>query len=72
MARAFLVVMDSVGIGHAPDAGAFFNGDLPDLGANTLGHIAEACARGQANTGRAGPLQMPHLDQLGLGRQCIC
>ncbi|MQQ09962.1 phosphopentomutase [Epibacterium sp. SM1979] len=67
MARAFLVVMDSVGVGHAPDAGLFFNGNLPDLGANTLGHIAEACARGQANTGRAGPLRMPHLDQLGLG-----
>ncbi|MDH5529002.1 MAG: phosphopentomutase [Paracoccaceae bacterium] len=67
MARAFLIVMDSVGIGGAPDAGAFFNGDLPDTGANTLGHIAEACARGLAEEGRSGPLKMPNLDGLGLG-----
>ena len=37
MARAFLVVMDSVGIGGAPDAGRFFNGTTPDTGANTVG-----------------------------------
>ena len=67
MARGFLVVMDSVGIGGAPDAHEFFNGDLPDTGANTLGHIAEACAAGQAEEGRSGPLRMPHLDRLGLG-----
>ncbi|SMY08775.1 phosphopentomutase [Flavimaricola marinus] len=42
MGRAFLVVIDSVGIGGAPDADKFFNGDRPDTGANTLGHIAEA------------------------------
>lgn len=67
MARAFLVVMDSVGIGGAPDADAFFNGTLPDTGANTLGHIAEACAAGHAEEGRSGPLHMPNLDRLGLG-----
>jgi phosphopentomutase len=67
MARAFLVVMDSVGIGGAPDAGDFFNGTLPDTGANTLGHIAQACAAGQAEEGRSGPLHMPNLDRLGLG-----
>jgi phosphopentomutase len=42
MTRAFLVVIDSVGIGGAPDAGDFFNGDRPDTGANTLAHIAAA------------------------------
>ena len=42
MARAFLIVIDSVGIGGAPDADQFFNGDLPDTGANTVGHIADA------------------------------
>jgi len=68
MPRAFLVVMDSVGIGGAPDADQFFNGDLPDTGANTLGHIAEACAAGEAEVGRSGPLVVPHLDSLGLGR----
>lgn len=68
MARAFLVVMDSVGIGGAPDAHMFFNGDVPDTGANTLAHIAQSCARGQASQKRAGPLMLPRLDALGLGR----
>jgi phosphopentomutase len=67
MPRAFLVVMDSVGIGGAPDADGYFNGDLPDTGANTLGHIAAACAAGQAEEGRGGPLHVPNLDALGLG-----
>ncbi len=67
MARAFLVVMDSVGIGGAPDAGDFFNDGVPDTGANTLGHIAQACAEGRAEDGRSGPLRMPVLDALGLG-----
>lgn len=67
MARAFLIVMDSVGAGGAPDAGAFFNAGQPDTGANTLGHIAEACAAGRAEEGRSGPLRMPNLDRLGLG-----
>ena len=62
MARAFLVVMDSVGAGGAPDAAAF-----GDAGANTLGHIAQACAAGRADLGRSGPLRMPILDALGLG-----
>jgi phosphopentomutase len=66
MTRAFLVVMDSVGCGGAPDAADFFNGDLPDTGANTLAHIAEACAAGQAEEGRSGPLALPRLDALGL------
>ncbi|MFV0408990.1 MAG: phosphopentomutase [Paracoccus sp. (in: a-proteobacteria)] len=56
MSRAFLVVMDSVGIGGAPDADRFFNDGVPDSGANTVLHIAEK--RG---------LHMPHLDRLGLG-----
>ncbi len=67
MGRAFLVVIDSVGIGGAPDAGEFFNGNLPDTGANTLGHIAQACAAGEAEEGRSGPLALPNLDRLGLG-----
>lgn len=62
MTRAFLIVMDSVGCGGAPDAAAF-----GDAGANTLGHIALACAEGRANTGRSGPLHLPNLDALGLG-----
>lgn len=60
--RAFLIVMDSVGCGGAPDAAAF-----GDAGANTLAHIAAVCAAGQADQGRKGPLRMPVLDGLGLG-----
>ena len=56
MPPAILIVIDSVGIGGAPDAAQYFNGDLPDTGANTLGHIAQAV-----------PLHLPHLDALGLG-----
>jgi phosphopentomutase len=60
--RAFLVVLDSAGCGGAPDAAAF-----GDAGANTLAHIAQACAAGQAETGRSGPLHMPHMAAMGLG-----
>ena len=62
MARAFLVVLDSVGCGGAPDAAEF-----GDAGANTLAHIAQACAAGRAEDRRSGPLQVPVLDGLGLG-----
>ncbi len=58
MPRAFLVVMDSVGCGGAPDAAAF-----GDAGANTLAHIAQVCAADRPE----GPLRLPHLDGLGLG-----
>ncbi|CUH45896.1 phosphopentomutase [Ruegeria atlantica] len=67
MTRAFLVVMDSVGIGGAPDADRFFNGDVSDTGANTLAHISQACAEGRAEDGRSGLLYLPNLDALGLG-----
>lgn len=64
MARAFLIVLDSVGVGGAPDAAAF-----GDEGSNTLGHVAAACAAGSADVEgtRSGPLHMPHLNALGLG-----
>lgn len=68
MARAFLVVMDSVGIGGAPDAHRYFNGTVSDEGANTITNIARACAQGLAAEGRIGPLRVPNLDRLGLGR----
>ena len=63
MPRAVLIVMDSVGIGGAPDAA-----DFGDEGANTLGHIHSACAQGAAEEGRSGPLLMPNLWSLGLGQ----
>ena len=51
--RIITIVTDSVGIGHNPDAERF-----GDTGANTLGHIEEA----------VGPLQIPNLRKLGIGR----
>ena len=63
MPRAFIIVIDSMGCGGAPDAALH-----GDEGADTIGHVATACAAGQADSrGRAGPLQTPCLDSLGLG-----
>lgn len=50
--RIFLVVLDSVGIGEAPDAAEY-----GDLGADTLGHIAE----------NVPGFRMPNASTLGLG-----
>jgi phosphopentomutase len=64
--RAVIAVMDSVGIGGAPDAARY-----GDDGANTIGHIAETCAAGLADgPQRTGPLRLPHLVSLGLGEAC--
>ena len=48
--RIHLIVLDSVGIGEAPDAA-----DFNDLGSHTLGHIAEVAG-----------LKLPHMVELGL------
>ncbi len=63
MARAFLLVLDSFGIGGAADADRY-----GDKGSNTLGSIARACQNGSADTihGRSGPLALPHMNALGL------
>lgn len=50
--RVFLVVLDSVGIGEAPDADQY-----NDIGANTLGNIAK----------HVDGLHLPNLQALGLG-----
>jgi len=64
MPRAILCILDSVGIGGAPDAEAY-----GDTGANTVGHIAEFAATGKADRPglRQGPLTLPNLDAIGLG-----
>ncbi len=61
MKRAIILVLDSFGIGAAADADKF-----GDTGADTLGHIAEACANGRADIQRSGPLKLPNLTSLGL------
>ncbi len=65
MARGFILVIDSFGIGAAADADKF-----GDVGSDTLGHIAEACDKGLADVAglRSGPLALPNLVRLGLGR----
>lgn len=63
MKRAFIMVLDSFGIGAAGDAEKF-----GDAGSDTLGHIAERCQQGEANQGRNGPLNLPNLTRLGLGK----
>ena len=64
MARAFIFVLDSFGIGGAEDAALF-----GDAGADTLGHIAAECeaGRGDRDGLRAGPLRLPNMDRFGLG-----
>ena len=63
MSKAIVLVLDSLGIGASADAALF-----GDTGADTLRHIAEACARGEADGPlRRGPLNLPNLGQLGLG-----
>jgi phosphopentomutase len=63
MARALLFVLDSFGVGGAPDAAQY-----GDDGADTLGHIAEFCAAGAADRDglRSGPLKLPNMSSLGL------
>ena len=63
MKRAFILVLDSLGIGAADDADRWGESD-----ADTFGHIAEACAEGRANLEglRQRPLNVPNLTRLGL------
>lgn len=56
MTRAVWLVLDSLGVGAAPDAATY-----GDAGADTFGHIAAACAAAQR-----GPLALPTLSRLGL------
>ncbi len=50
--RVTIIVLDSAGVGHGPDAA-----DYGDAGSNTIGHIAQA----------VGGLHLPHMGALGLG-----
>jgi len=63
MTRAVVLMLDSLGIGASVDADRF-----GDDGADTFGHIAMACARGNADRPgeRSGALAVPNLSALGL------
>ena len=53
MKRCFLVVIDSLGVGEAPDADKY-----GDLGANTLSNVANA----------VGGVNLPTMEKLGFGK----
>lgn len=63
MARAFIIMLDSFGLGATKDASKY-----GDAGADTLRHIAEYCAEGKADKAgvRSGALHIPNLLRLGL------
>ncbi|VTS27532.1 phosphopentomutase [Streptococcus pseudoporcinus] len=54
--RIHLVVLDSVGVGAAPDSDKFFNAGVADSSSDTLGHISEKVG-----------LDVPHMAKIGLG-----
>ncbi|HEN1003182.1 TPA: hypothetical protein U3S43_001736, partial [Streptococcus agalactiae] len=54
--RIHLVVLDSVGIGAAPDANDFVNAGVPDGASDTLGHISKTVG-----------LAVPNMAKIGLG-----
>ncbi|MES2257763.1 MAG: phosphopentomutase [Pseudomonadota bacterium] len=55
MSRAFILLLDSFGLGATPDAA-----DYGDSNANTFGHIASWAAQNGT------PLRLPNMEQLGL------
>jgi len=55
MSRAFILLLDSFGLGATPDADKY-----GDAAANTFGHIAAWAAKEGA------PMQLPNLEKLGL------
>jgi phosphopentomutase len=62
MKRAIILVLDSLGLGASADANKYDN-----VGADTLGHIAEHCAAEKCNNEhRQGPLNIPNLQRWGL------
>ena len=58
MAKAIILLLDSLGIGSTSDAHLF-----SDAGSDTLGHIARWCSQE-----RGLPLSIPNLNRLGLAR----
>ena len=53
MKRCFLVVIDSLGVGEAPDAALY-----GDLGSNTLANVSKA----------VGGVNLPNMEKLGFGK----
>ena len=68
MPRAFIIMLDSFGLGATKDAEKY-----QDQGADTLRHIAEVCMAGKASKEgvREGALYLPNLTRLGLNGAAI-
>ena len=66
MKRAIILMLDSFGIGATPDADQF-----GDAGANTLGHIAQACARGECDQRAVGRQRRKRPEPLPGGDQAV-
>lgn len=68
MARAFIIMLDSFGLGATADAHRY-----GDTNADTLHHLAKACAEGKADKAgvRSGPLHLPNLTRIGLNGAAI-
>ena len=68
LGRVCVLLMDSLGIGASLDAPEY-----GDAGANTFGHIVEACRDGAGDKDglRAGPLCIPNLTRFGLYHAAI-
>lgn len=63
MPRAFIIMLDSFGLGATEDADKY-----GDKGADTLRHLAERCLKAEADKPglRSGPLYIPNLTRLGI------
>ena len=68
LGRVCVLLMDSLGLGASLDAPEY-----GDEGANTFGHIVEACRDGQADKAglRYGPLSIPNLARVGMYHAAI-
>lgn len=66
--RVCVLLLDSLGVGASLDAHLY-----GDEGANTFGHIAQACAEGRADQVgvREGALHLPNLARLGIYHAAI-
>jgi hypothetical protein len=63
MKRAIILLFDSFGIGASEDAEKY-----GDVGADTLGHIASACAEGHADKPGVRQLVLGKIPQAAIGK----
>lgn len=62
MTRCFILLLDSVGVGNAPDADKY-----DDKGADTVGHLVEWFTQHPRANNKIVPLRLPNMAALGYG-----